>query len=259
MPFLKLLWRIISNFFLNHTDRAEEAWEEGEWLSVILNMVMVVISAAAGIVIPIILVYRFRRLIMAITAPIIILAVLIASFYENYKRPTPHAPPVVHAGIDETRANATRTYRPMAQAAFLILTELCRYLPGLVQPFSLASIEAPVHFDITASMVTLFHFTIGKGENGAPVSTIQEILGSVITRHLQAQDLPLSVPAVYTSVDGSTWPGLVVDGAYDLGQHYRVDLAITNEAVVSRLRNRAISDFDGYMADCRTIQDEDFD
>lgn len=147
----------------------------------------------------------------------------------------------------------------MAQCAFLLLTDLCRYLPGLIKPFSLASVEAPVHFDITASMVTLYHFTIGKGDNDAPVSAIEEILGSIITQHLQAQDLPISVPAVYTSVDGSSWPGLVVDGVYDMGQNYRVDLAVTNEAMVSRLRSRAASSFDGHAADRQIEDDEDFD
>lgn len=161
--------------------------------------------------------------------------------------------------VDLTRANANRTYRPMAQCAFLLFTELCRYLPGLVKPFSLAAVEATVHFDITASMVTLYHFVIGKGENDAPVSAIAEILNSIIGQHLQAQDLPLSVPAAYTGVDGSTWPGMVVDGVYDLGQTYRIDLAITNEAVISRLRARAASGPDGYDLGGQPVHDSDFD
>lgn len=261
MPFLKFLWEIISSFFEERVERGSEALEDGDWLGVLTNLAIIVAVGVPSITVPILLVYRFRRLILAIATPIIFLAVLSASFYENYKKPapTPSAPAVAPMGIDETRANATRVYRSMAQAAFLLLTDLCRYLPGLVKPFSLASVEAPVHFDITASMVTLYHFTVGKGDNDAPVSAIEEILGSIITQHLQAQDLPISVPAVYTSVDGSTWPGLVVDGVYDLSQNYRIDLAVTNEAMISRLRSRAVSGFGGHTADQRTVQDEDFD
>lgn len=197
---------------------------------------------------------------MAIAIPIIILALLIASFYENYKKPAPSTPLLSSPpDIEETSANAARTYRPMAQSAFLLFAELCRYFPGLVKPFSLASVEAPVHFDITASLITLYHFSIGKGENDAPVSAITEVLETIINQHLQAQDIPISVPATYTSIDGSTWPGMVVDGVYDLGKTYRIDFAITSEAMVSRLRNRVVSGYDSSISDRRINQDEDFD
>lgn len=259
MSFFKLLWRIISGFFESHVTQASDALEERDWLTLVLHMAVVVITGAAGIIVPVFLVYRFRRLILAIATPIIILAVLIASFYENYKKPKPSTQPLACLSIDETRDSANRKYRSMAQCAFLLFTDLCRYLPGLVKPFSLASVEAPVHFDVTANMVTLFHFIIGRGDNDAPVSAIKEILESVIAQHLQAQDLPISVPAVYTSVDGSAWPGLVVDGVYDLGLTYRVDLAVTNEATVTRLKSRAASEFDVSAQNRQGPRDEDFD
>ena len=47
--------------------------------------------------------------------------------------------------------------------------------------------------------------------------------------------------SVVTAADGSTWPGLVVDGIYDLGHQYRVDLVITNEAEVAALRAKGLS------------------
>jgi len=90
------------------------------------------------------------------------------------------------------------------------------------------------------------------------LTNYKEILDSIIIQHLLAQNFPISVPVVHTSVDGSTWPGLVVCGVYDLGHQYRVDVAITNKAMVSYLRNRAVSDFEGYIADSRAIHDEDF-
>lgn len=162
MSFFKLLWKIISGFFESHVTRANDALEDRDWLAVVLHMAAVVITGAVGITVPIFLVYKFRRLILAIATPIIILAVLIASFYENYKKPKPSAQPLACLSIDETRDSATGKYRPMSQCAFLLFTDLCRYLPGLVKPFSLASVEAPVHFDVTANMVTLFHFNLAR-------------------------------------------------------------------------------------------------
>lgn len=50
-----------------------------------------------------------------------------------------------------------------------------------------------------------------------------------------------------------------MDGVYDLGQVYRVDLAITNEAVISRLRVRAVSGPDGYNPGRQTVHNPDFD
>lgn len=143
--------------------------------------------------------------------------------------------------IEEVRARAKKTYPIMKQAAYLLFTDLCRYLSGLVAPFSLSAVTAEVNFDITASLVTQFHFVIGKGRCDAAVATIKEILDTIIFQHLQAQDLPISIPAIYTAADGTTWPGLVVDGVYDLGNQYRVDLVITNEAEVAALKAKGLS------------------
>ena len=128
----------------------------------------------------------------------------------------------------------------MKQAVYLLFLNLCDYLPGLVSPFSLAAVTAPVNFDITASLVTKFHFVIGKGKCDAPTATIKDILDNIVFQHLTAQDLPISIPAIYTAADGSTWPGLVVDGVYDLGNQYRVDFVITNEAEVAALRAKGL-------------------
>lgn len=258
---LKTLWR----GYIQQVDKlatyATDAWENQDWrqfFKSILLMLLIMLTPAVGMAYLVLAAYRWRNLLLALAMPPLVLAALIASYFENHKAaPSPQIPSLLD--IDTAQANARRTYRPMAQCAFLLLTELCRYLPGLVKPFSLASVEAPVHFDITASMVTLYHFVIGKGENDTPVSAIEEILNSIISQHLQAQDLPLSVPAAYTGVDGSTWPGLVVDGVYDLGQTYRIDLTITNEAVISRLRVRAASGPDGYNLGGPTLHDLDFD
>lgn len=123
----------------------------------------------------------------------------------------------------------------------LLFTDLCRYLPGLVAPFSLSSVTAPVNFDITASLVTQYQFVIAKGQCDVPAATVKDILDTVIYQRLQAQDLPISIPAVYVAADGTTWPSLVVDGVYDLGNQYRVDLVITNEAEVAALKAKDLS------------------
>lgn len=201
--------------------------------------------------------YAGREAIFAVAGPIVMLAVIAKSYALNH--PTANGPVQQPGTIELARARAERVYPPLSQAAFLLLSELCRYLPGLVKPFSLGAVVPPVHYDITASLLTIFHFIIAKGEDEADIPTIVEILESLVGQHLQAQDLPLSIPAIYTATDGSTWPGLVVDRVYDIGQHYRVDLVICSDAAVARLKAREVSMLDGYTATGATIQDEDFD
>lgn len=168
--------------------------------------------------------------------------VWVIGFYAKKKPQVASAPaPQPVEGIEEVRARAEKTYPIMKQAAYLLFTDLCRYLTGLVAPCSLPEVTAQVNFDITASLVTKFHFVIGKGQSDVPTATVKEILDNLIFQHLQAQDLPISIPAIYTAADGTTWPGLVVDGVYDLCNQYRVDLVITNEAEVVALRAKGLS------------------
>ncbi len=171
-----------------------------------------------------------------------ILIVWLILYYAG-KKPQPPTILITHRpdAIEEVRARAKRAYPLMMQTAYLLFTDLCRYLPGLVAPFSMSAVTAPVNFDITASLVAKFHFLLAKGQCSAPVSDVKDILDNIIFQRLRAQDLPISIPAIYTAADGSTWPGLVVDGIYDLGHQYRVDLVITNEAEVAALRAKGLS------------------
>lgn len=256
MELLKLIWSIICVFFRIRTENAQEAWDERNWPGLALNILLMAVTATFGIGIPLFLIYRFRRTIIAILAPVFMLALLVASYFENRKPlSTPSAPP---KDIEAVRFRAERTYPVMKQTAYLLFRDLCRYLPGLAAPFSMPAVTAPVNFDITASLVTLFHFVISKGESDVTISTMKEILESLIDQRLRAQDLPLSVPAIYTAADGSTWPGLVVDGIYDIGQQYRVDLVITNEAEVTRLQARGVNCLDSESGSA-TPHDPDFD
>lgn len=200
--------------------------------------------------------------IMGLTAAVLGLVALVMRFWEWFIIPTilvwficycankhtnkkpqaaPAPAPQPVEGVEEVRARAEKTYPTMKQAAYLLFTDLCRYLSGLVAPFSLSAVTAPVNFDITASLITQFHFVIAKGQSDTSATTVKEILDNLIFQHLQAQDLPISIPAIYTAADGSTWPGLVVDGVYDLGNQYRVDLVITNEAEVAALKAKGLS------------------
>lgn len=255
MEFLKLIWSIICEFFAIRTEAAQEAWDERNWLNLTLNVLLIVVTMVLGIGTPLFLIYRFRRTIVALLAPVFMLALLIASFFENRK---PFSiPSVPLEDIETVRSRARATYPIMKQTAYLLFRDLCRYLPGLVAPFSMSAVTAPVNFDITASLVTLFHFVIAKGESDVTISTMKEILESLIDQRLRAQDLPLSVPAIYTAADGSTWPGLVVDGIFDLGQQFRIDLVLTNEAEVARLQARGVNSLDSESG-AATPHDPDF-
>ncbi len=182
---------------------------------------------------------------------------LICYYAKKKPKEAPAPAPQPMEDIEKVRARAEKTYPIIKQTAYLLFTDLCRYLPGLVAPFSLAAVTAPVNFDITASLVTQFHFVIAKGQCDAPIDTVKEILDTVIFQHLRANNLPISISAIYTAADGSTWPGLVVDGVYNLGNHYRVDLVITNEAEVAALKAKGLSWSDDDTD--ATPHDPDFD
>lgn len=256
MNFLKLLWDIIATFFNVRTEAAQEAWDERDWLRLILNILLIAFSIIVVVGTPLLLIYRFRRTIIALLSPVLVLAVLIASFFDNRKTPGASSTPM--EDIETVRSRAKAAYPTMKQTAYLLFGDLRRYLPGLVAPFSISAVVAPVNFDITASLVTLFHFVIGKGETDVATITIKEILETLIDQRLRAQDLPLSVPAIYTAADGTTWPGLVVDGIYDIGQQYRVDLVITNEAEVARLQARGVNSLESESGNAAP-HDPDFD
>ena len=259
MKLFALLREIVSTFYNHRIEAAEEAWKNSDWLNLGLNIFLMVAVPIITITVPLFLIYRFRHTIMAILTPVFMVALLIASFFENNKGNRSGEPPAPPLPIEEVRTRAQNTYPLMKQTAYLLLRDLCRYLPGLVAPFSLAAVVAPVNYDITASLVTVFHFVVAKGADDTPVTTIKEILESLVDQYLRSQTLPLAVPAIYTAADGTTWPGLVVDGVYDIGQHYRVDFVLTNEAEVARLKARAVSNLDSHAMDIQSACDPDFE
>lgn len=218
-----------------------QAIEDRDPLGAVFHFLLVVLyigglSAAACGLVALVCEFWFYLII-----PILIVWLILYYAGKKPQTPPPPPPPPPPPGIEEVRARAERAYPLMQQAVYLLFTDLCRYLPGLVSPFSLSAVTAPVNFDITASLVTRFHFVLSKGQCSAPVSDVKDILDNIIFQRLRVQDLPISIPAIYTAADGSTWPGLVVDGVFDLGNQYRVDLVITNEAEVAALRAKGLS------------------
>ena len=174
------------------------------------------------------------------------------------KKPKETPPPPPREPVEVVRARAERTYPIMKQTAFLLFTDLCRFFSGLVAPFSLPAVTGPVNFDITASLIIKYYFVIEKGQCTANVRDIKDVLDTIVFKHLKAQDLPISISAIYTAADGSTWPGLVVDGVYDIGKQFRVDFVITDEAEVTALKAKGLSWSDD-DTDTDAPQDPDFD
>lgn len=175
---------------------------------------------------------------------LIIPAILVAALVHYLKKDEEIAPPPQTKPLESVeivRARAEKTYPIMEQTAYLLFGDVCQYLRGMMAPISLEAVRTAVKFDITASLVTKYHFVMFKGQCDAEVSTVKEIMETVIAQRLAAHNLPASVPALYVASDGSTWPGLVVDGVYDLGNQYRVDLVVTNEAEVTTLKAKGIA------------------
>lgn len=177
---------------------------------------------------------------------LVIFIVGLADWWSKRKKEKQPPPPPPVTSIEYAKERAEKTRRPLSQCMYIFNNELCKYFPGLMAPFSIRSVEyKAMPYTITADFITKFHFLVGKGGCIAPRSDVWKVLETVIEQHLCAGDLPLSIPAVYVSEQGDSWPGLVVDWVHDLGENYRVDLVITNEAEAARLKRREASNLDG--------------
>ncbi len=223
------------------------------WVLAPLAVVVVVIKAF-GLIVALMTttaeaVYLFMdRYFIGIITLVIIIVGLSNWWSKRKKEKLPPPPPPV-ASIELAKERAEKTRQSLRQCMYIFTNELCKYFSGLIVPFSIQSVEyKAMPYTITADFITKFHFKVGKGDCIAPRSDVWEVLESIIEQHLCAGDLPMSIPAVYVSGQGDRWPGLVVDSVEDLGENYRVDLVITNEAEAARLKLREASKLDGGKA-----------
>lgn len=168
---------------------------------------------------------------------------VVFGFWFLFLRNAPPSPPPEQPKetIQGAQIRAKAKHEEIADAVFLLLQELCGYLPGLRRPLSSAVILAKVPHTITANFAVIHHFVIGMGDNIVPVATIREIFEGLLRQHLHANDLPLAIAETYQASDGSTWPGLVLDGIYPLKTHYRIDLLIVGEPEVARLKAKNLA------------------
>lgn len=111
----------------------------------------------------------FRRTIIAIFAPVFMLAVLIASFFENRKpSEVSSTPPGGYRDCPLQGKSRISNHEADCISSFSRLVPVSSWLVAL---FSTSAVVAPVNFDFIASMVTLFHFVIAKGD--AEVTRLQ--------------------------------------------------------------------------------------
>lgn len=148
-------------------------------------------------------------------------------------------------GIDKAKAEAEALYPDMQQAAYTLFCELCKYIPGLIVPSSPTAICGKTKYEIDAHLTAKYRFWIAKGQSDTTAEKIQQIFDTIIPQYLVEYKLPISVEPVYP---GTEWPGLVVDGVYSAGDHYRVDFVITDEAEIKVLEAREAkrNDFDNH-------------
>lgn len=257
------LWNKLTTLWVSYADTICTLWKRRFYVRAVLTFLSLPVGIIGAIVLfwtLFELAFGFLVLHWADIAIIVGVPVCLFSWLATRKKGTkdiPPPPPPV--SIELVKARADNIYPLMAQSGFVLFTELCRYLPGLIRPFSLGAVEAPTHYSITASFVTVFHLIVSKGKDDTPASTVREILTSLIGQHLRAQDLPLTVPATYTNEAGETYPGLVCDGVYDCGQFLKIDLVITDEAETVRLKARDLSKLEGNDGTTRVPHDPDFD
>lgn len=250
-----MLFSWLGSIFEGLCNEAAKGIQRKDPVRVIVNILLVILLIVGITLGALALAALAMRFWEWLVIPVILLA-LITHYAKKDPQPV-QAPQAPAEAVDRVRTRAQNTYPTMRQTAYLLFQELCHYLSGLVSPFSLKSVEAPVFFDITAAMVVHYYFIIAKGDNESSTETMREILENIILQHLRAQDLPISIPAIYTAADGSTWPGLVVHHISDFPNYYQVDFVITNEAEVSALKAKGVSRIDAETG-IATPHDPDF-
>lgn len=188
----------------------------------------------------------------------IIAAILAAATPITADTPTPSPVPVKEP-IAAVQTRAEKRREIMRQAAFVLFGELVKYLPGLTPPISLQSVEANPPYIINPNRTIIHNMKVMKGHCDADVDTILRLLETIIGDHIQAKDLPVAVIDEYTSSNGDKVPGLVVDGVYDMGDYYRVGLAITDDAEAAVYVERHTPKVSGVDMTNQAVTDEDFD
>lgn len=158
MDFLKLIWAIVCEFFNIRTEAAQDAWDERDWLRLALDILLMAFAIILGVGTPLFLVYRFRRTIIAVLAPVFMLAVLIASFFENGKpskvssTPLAQEDAVVMKHAKEGR-NALLDYISVVCESLAEQTEI--YSPGARDELAYPSLNKCIHIEKGVPVVSV--------------------------------------------------------------------------------------------------------
>lgn len=186
-----------------------------------------------------------------------ILAAIVVAFIAHFVKKAPAESLASTEAITAVQERAEQQRKPMAQAAYVLLNELRIYLPGL-PPLALNSVEADPPYIISPARTIIHYMRVMKGNCVVDVDTIAELIETIIAHHLKAKDLPLAVVEEYTAVTGEKSPGLVVDGVHDMGNFYRIDLAIADDAEAVVYAKRHAPKTDGVNLTVQATKDEDF-
>lgn len=237
--FAKASASFLATIIDNHCEKVGEAIEERNLLDVVLYMGLVlldIISICVAVLGICTLIWRYWEFL---ALPAILLICIQHYSQKKIKEPTPPPPPppTPTLTIDEVITRAKQLYPIMEEVAYILLKDLSLCVQGLVVPTNLTTVKATNGIEVTPKLVTKFIFVIGKGTCISTSGEIKKVLDQILAQHLMAGDLPIAVDN-YISLEGSEWPGLVVDGVYDLGTHFRVDLVLTDEAEVAVLKDR---------------------
>lgn len=187
----------------------------------------------------------------------IVAAIIAATISTSEAVPPPVIVPVKEP-IAAVQARAENRREIMCQAALVLFGELVKYLPGL-PPISLQSVESNPPYIINPNRTIIHYMKVMKGHCDTDVNTILRLLETIIGDHIQAKDLPVAVVDEYTNSNGDKAPGLVVDGVYDMGDYYRVGLAITDDAEAAVYAKRHAPKASGVDMTNQAVTDEDFD
>jgi len=234
LELLKRLAKGYCNLLNENAQAATEAWDDQDWRCFFKNigLLLLFLTDGAGVIALLVLIlWKNRGFLIALITPVFLLALLIASFYENQKKPGASNKT---STVSEVRTKAYEVYSELEGGMLRVLQKLCEYDSSFILPHNTSQIKKKPYFYITKNLAVIYHFIIYKNESGISVDGIESILNSVIAQHLEAYDFPVS--ETYQAEDGSIWPGLALAGIHLGGKetkYYRVDVCVMGEAEVN--------------------------
>ncbi len=209
-------------------EETAEALENGERLHFYKNIligimgVLVVVALVTGVCA---IIYLSRRKILALIGTPLLLALMVASYFENKK------------DIQKTRSSnqerfvaeleAEDIYDFVRDAIFLVLRDVSEYTLSIKRPLSPSEIEAASRYEIRDGNIAVFKFT---ARTTGEVDTKQLIrdMDNVIKQKLRAGEFR-NLPPRMLAINGKYYAPIQLLKITDISSYINIDVCMATE------------------------------